>query len=67
MSPATQAGIVANLIAGLRTALIVQQTAGITSGPGNNGSACEANVTGHAGTSATVSGIPASLRFGEVS
>lgn len=40
------------------------QTAGITSGPGNQGSANTANLQGHAGTSAGFLGLPRQIKQG---
>lgn len=43
----------------------LSSTGGIVSGPGNQGSACVANLGGHAGTSGTFIGLPRQMAFGQ--
>jgi hypothetical protein len=61
--PLTFAGLQAlrlrDLLASVR--VIVNPLAGITSGPGNQGTSCPASLVGHAGTPATFLGLARSL------
>ena len=51
----------ADLLASVRDIPSINPLAGITSGPGNQGSACRANLQGHAGTVGTYLGPPRSI------
>ena len=50
-----------DLLAGLRDIPALNPLAGIVSGPGNQGSACVANLQGHAGTPASFLGVARAL------
>lgn len=59
-SPGTQLARqrLADLVASVRDIPALNPLAGITSGPGNQGSACQAQLLGHSGTPATFLGCP---------
>lgn len=54
----------ADLLASVRV-IGPSQLAGIVSGPGNQGTACPANMQGHAGTGCDAKSVPRNLKVGQ--